>query len=598
MHRENIDKDLGTALITPNVPVEVGTKGTWRLEYKAGVTKVETGGKIRFTIPHGFTAPQSKAFYDPGFVTVETEVSDLELSIEIISDIFCRLDPSTGHSGAWGRSVFVTVENGQMEKGDSLSLVYGNAEYYGGEAFSHAGAVCRELSGPAHFIVAVDPDGKRNAPFSGYSRLVSWPILNLKPSTISKIEVLLPTDCIEGDVPDAQIILLDQFNNVVRVQREKLELRGEGIVKRGIYNMEDGISLPTNPIRLNKENRATSIFWGDIHGHTIHSDGVGTPEEYFEYARDVSKLDFTAITDHDDIGPRLMDEEWDLIRSVAEDYYKPGQLVTFIGHEYRNGNCDMNLYYPGTKGSLLRGTDDDLDDASVLTKKVKDLEGMIIPHMHFGADWSGFDPNVYRLIEVYSQHGCAEYRGCPREIPYLRKQLQKSSKTNQDCYIHDALKLGFRLGFTAGSDTHSARPGLSDWTRTSRTYLGGLTAVLATELTREGIWDALKQRRCYATTGNRSILEFSVNQVNMGGEGTIKKGKSREIRVKCHADGVIQKITVWRSGTAWIEEYVKGTTLEKVFMDDDSGESDWYYVRLDLEGGEMVWGSPVWIDVL
>ncbi|MFQ6091283.1 MAG: choice-of-anchor X domain-containing protein, partial [bacterium] len=40
---------------------------------------------------------------------------------------------------------------------------------------------------------------------------------------------------------------------------------------------------------------STLPFWGDLHGHTGFSDGIGTPEEYYLYARDVSDLDFVAI---------------------------------------------------------------------------------------------------------------------------------------------------------------------------------------------------------------------------------------------------------------------------------------------------------------
>jgi len=41
------------------------------------------------------------------------------------------------------------------------------------------------------------------------------------------------------------------------------------------------------------------VFWGDVHGHTSHSDGKGSLDDYFTHARDVSKLDFAMVTDHD-----------------------------------------------------------------------------------------------------------------------------------------------------------------------------------------------------------------------------------------------------------------------------------------------------------
>ena len=41
------------------------------------------------------------------------------------------------------------------------------------------------------------------------------------------------------------------------------------------------------------------IYWGDMHGHTANSDGKGSLDDYFTYARDVAKLDFVVVSDHD-----------------------------------------------------------------------------------------------------------------------------------------------------------------------------------------------------------------------------------------------------------------------------------------------------------
>src|SRR3989339_2261472 len=41
------------------------------------------------------------------------------------------------------------------------------------------------------------------------------------------------------------------------------------------------------------------IYWGDVHGHSSLSDGKGSPDDYFTHARDVARLDFAILTDHD-----------------------------------------------------------------------------------------------------------------------------------------------------------------------------------------------------------------------------------------------------------------------------------------------------------
>ena len=67
-------------------------------------------------------------------------------------------------------------------------------------------------------------------------------------------------------------------------------------------------------------------------------------------------------------------------------------------------------------------------------------------------------------------------------------------------YAADALERGWLLGLIASSDDHAGRPGATDWLRTQQVYPGGLVAVWAPELTREALWDALWNRRCYGTT--------------------------------------------------------------------------------------------------
>ena len=72
--------------------------------------------------------------------------------------------------------------------------------------------------------------------------------------------------------------------------------------------------------------------------------------------------------------------------------------------------------------------------------------------------------------------------------------------------FYDALNRGARYACVANGDTHRRAPGLS----------GGLTAIFADELTAEAILEALRQRRCYATSGSRIFLDSRANGRFMG----------------------------------------------------------------------------------
>jgi len=80
--------------------------------------------------------------------------------------------------------------------------------------------------------------------------------------------------------------------------------------------------------------------------------------------------------------------------------------------------------------------------------------------------------------------------------------------------------------FLGGTDSHNglaASPPMG-FSREEAQY--GLTGLFAKKLTRKHIFTALKQARTFATSGQRSILYFKINQVTMG--DTLYLSKKRE----------------------------------------------------------------------
>jgi hypothetical protein len=75
--------------------------------------------------------------------------------------------------------------------------------------------------------------------------------------------------------------------------------------------------------------------------------------------------------------------------------------------------------------------------------------------------------------------------------------------------LHDAFDRGYRVGVVCHSDDHKGRPGATQPGASTFGAIGGLTCYLMAELDRDAVFDALRQRRHYGTTGNR--LFMSVN---------------------------------------------------------------------------------------
>ena len=75
----------------------------------------------------------------------------------------------------------------------------------------------------------------------------------------------------------------------------------------------------------------------------------------------------------------------------------------------------------------------------------------------------------------------------------------------QDCFA-----LGHRVGVVANSDGHKGRPGASYPGASEFGAYGGLTCFLLDQLERDDLFDCLKNRRHYATTGARIHIDLSV----------------------------------------------------------------------------------------
>ena len=74
--------------------------------------------------------------------------------------------------------------------------------------------------------------------------------------------------------------------------------------------------------------------------------------------------------------------------------------------------------------------------------------------------------------------------------------------------LHDAFEKGYRVGVVCHSDDHKGRPGATRPGASTFGAIGGLTCYFMPELTRDALFEALRQRRHYGTTGTRLFLDL------------------------------------------------------------------------------------------
>jgi hypothetical protein len=386
------------------------------------------------------------------------------------------------------------------------------------------------------------------------------------------------------------------------------------------------------------DNPPYRVFWGDIHVHTLYSNCGAwrclAPEWCYEYARDISFLDFAAAADH--LRGIVSDaSRWPTLQRLAASYNKPGRFVTFLAFESSHAQGyggDNNVYYLGDDAPYFWVDREDMHGTSPkvhLRELWKQLDGngkpyMTIPH-HTGRarkyrawDEDYYDPAREPLFEIYSSWGSSEVRWSRFPI--------SGGNNDAKTYFVDALKAGARFGVIASSDDHATLPGSVHHFRVEPfTYAAmrgfaqkGLAAVRVPSLTREALFDAMMHRRTYATTHSRSLLDVALGDAAMGevivADGPLRK--KRTVHVAYTPESArFANVVLMRNGEPLAAKPLPGSDLAGAvnritFEDPDDLEGIAlhdrpfhpepfvvYYVRIEDDQGAHQWSSPIWVDL-
>ena len=363
-----------------------------------------------------------------------------------------------------------------------------------------------------------------------------------------------------------------------------------------------GVVVVSNPICVSDSSKLDErLFWGDIHGHTIFTDGIRSPEEAYFFARDEAFLDVCALSDHTEF--YLTDRQWEYMANVTNDFNQSGRFVTLIAQEWTNFRLGhRNIYHPGDSAPFIRATDPVWSRLSKLFEFAREQGALVVPHhpaaAAMGVDWSlEHDPEVERLVEIYSCWGNSERSsaaGNPRPISKGMGGEKRGS------FVVDALRRGRRYGIIASGDVHDGRMGdtLYEYqaqpSNSKYAQHGGLVGIWAHKLTRKAIFEALWNRRVYGTTGARILLEFSIAGHPMG--SILKRRGKLPVEVTAASEVPISRIDLVKNGQDCKAEK---PDMQKVVWQSSivsANSSDCYYVRLTRADGQMAWSSPIWVE--
>lgn len=423
-----------------------------------------------------------------------------------------------------------------------------------------------------------------------------------------------------------------------------------------------------------------SLSWGDLHAHSnLSYDGCEdeaadcTPrygcgaEDFFDNAA-AAGLDFVALTDHAEWGwyqpdgtPLLTCDIWAEQQARVQE---AEGVVALLGYEWTNTRSrpvdESSAYEGGHKTVLFRDANvpEDFRVAAVEAdgstwkgtgvywkatgptasdpeqlRAALDLaaaEHGDLPVLSFfhhpaieapqGVDFANPvnapDPSIETLIELYSEHGSSECLDTTADdCDWMINAASWAYLTRGSAQY--ALSQGFRLGFTAGTDGHDARPGSIDdgpsWHGSSagsaeeaaskpphqQFSSGGLTGVwTADELDRDSLFEGLRSRATVATSGPRPVVRaLAIDDQGvpwLPGSELPADRTGLQVVASVQAEGytVARLSLVDRDGVVVAE--AEGGELEQALTVE--GDNAWYLraVLFDDEDGseQRVWVSP------
>ncbi|MGH2366977.1 MAG: DUF3604 domain-containing protein, partial [Chloroflexota bacterium] len=438
-------------------------------------------------------------------------------------------DPELGVR-PWKRVLQLRVRDAAVRPGDRLTVTIGDR--IGGSP----GARAQTFAGRMRFQVLLDAFG------TGVYVPVGEPVvLDVVAGPPDHLRVHAPSDVAVGEPFEVTVVARDRWGNVVSSRREPARLDRPGVHRLPIEDSATGPRWTSNPIRCHAagERPAYRVFWGDLHAQTEETIGSGTLDEYFTFARECAAIDFVGHQGNDF---QITEAVWRQIMGKTQAYDAANRFVTFAGYEWSGntpGGGDHNVHFRGGAGQaydLHRSShwqvpdrSDEHTDRYPVSALYETFQGrddvILIPHV--GGRYANlsafFDESLMPLVEICSCWGVFEW------------------------FAAEGLRRGAMFGFSAGSDDHTARPGMSAAPRGHFATGGGLTAVLARDRSREGLWEALRARRTYATTGARLLLEVVANDTySMGAAFDSGPTEPVTLAVRVHGTAPLWRVEVLR----------------------------------------------------
>ncbi len=507
-HSTYLPHKMGSASVSPTGCFEAGSFQEFTVVYTAGYFGIDDTGSIK--IAHRFASDMARPQFEdpaaPGYTTVEAS-NGAVLQVEYFPKRNIR---------PWDKVIYIQVMRGFLREGDQIVVRFGDRRW--GSPGIRLQTFCEHTF---EFRVLVDAMATYH-----YVELPKSPWVAIVPGPPVRYQAVMPTSVGVGEMFRLAIKGEDRWGNpsdrcdatfrlkpsqaVDGLPSEVTLHRGEyatmieglrahqvGDLTISLWGVDGQLVCETNPNRIAGE-MAMRPFWGDLHGQSEETIGTNSARDFYTFARDRAFLDVCAHQGNDF---QITTSFWEHLNELSREFDQDHRFVVFPGWEW-SGNTglggDRNVLMMQEGRPIHRSShalvedlsdaDSDAHSASALFEKLKEEDCVVFAHIggRYADIKVAHDQRLERGVEIHSAWGTFEW------------------------LVRDAFEQGYRVGILSNSDGHKGRPGASHPGATKFGAYGGLTCMLATELTRSGIMEALRKRHHYGTTGQRLILDTRV----------------------------------------------------------------------------------------
>jgi hypothetical protein len=610
----------GTINVSPNT-VLADSLETLTFDFTVGGSGMEVGGGVRLEFPTkgDLTGPllwdrcQTESPDEPGYVDAR-----------LISPDGARINIRCGGTG----NLDLIARGAAVAPGARIHFTYrGNVQ-----------ALARTL--------ALRVQSRQND-IDPWLQIAAPPEIRILPAEAALLLVVAPADVEEDADFDLAVVALDRFGSRATGYRGRLSFTSTDFEAAlpGPYTFTEedaGVHVfggarygtpgfqrvtVSDTVLIGRSNYSDVMdssslgyrrYFGDTHFHTgtgagnarrvsgseglvgDHRGNHTTEEEAYAYARDVMRLDFASVSEHD--GEAFTDALWIKSQDVTESFYQPGVFTTFFAYEWTSPARGHRLVtYRDYGNKIYRHIDEEYDTPMKLCAALEEQGAPYICIPQVMGEWTEFEVHplwvdinseCQPIGEIYSHHNRTGEGVIPRDDP------QRFELDIDDSWSYRyAWHMGHRIGLIGSSDNHLGTPGTNDFTALVG-HPGGLAVALAERNDREAIWNAFERRRTYATTGTRILLDFRIDEHLMGAE--FASTTDPTISVAVAGTAALERVELVKHGGSGYEVIHLDEPNSEVssfsFVDVDFRESSHYYVRVTQVDGEMAWSSPIWVD--